>query len=166
MTKNCHRSMFFISLCSVFIVVFTVNKQVFWKSVDVPPPAIVTAKSTRLGSDLEQFSREKCPPNSIIKNIIYMAPTCIRTVLHCLLWVHLKEGPHLCWSLCQCIPALKVLDCARKDLQEVKSFISQDTILTWYQYKKTLSNWWCYTGESTAAHCHGLTKAILFSSPV
>jgi len=37
--------------------------------------------------------------------------------------------------------------------------------MTWYQYKKHFPTG-VVTGESTAAHCHGLTKAILFSSPV
>ena len=156
---------YFLFLCSVFIVVFTVSKQVFWKSVDVPPPAIVTAKSTRLGSDLEHFSREKCPPSSIIENITYMAPM-HRTVLHCLLWVHLKEGPHPCWSLIVSMhPGFEGAELRKKGFARGEIFYFTRHDMTWYQYKKHFPTG-VVTGESTAAHCHGLTKAILFSSPV
>ena len=53
----------------------------------------------------------------------------------------------------------------KKGFARGKSFISQDMIWHGINTKKHFPTG-VVTGESTAAHCHGLTKAILFGSPV
>ena len=148
MTKNRHRSILFISLCSAFIVVFTVNKQDFWKSVDVPPPAIVTAKLTRLGSDLEKFSREKCPPNSIIENITYMVP--MHSDCPTLFVVGApKGGTTSMLEFVSMHPGFEGAALRKKGFAKGEIFYFTRHDMTWYQYKKHFPTG-VVTGESTA----------------